>query len=82
MKSHEGRVFITDSSYNLPLLDADGNIQMICAHGVDEITTVTRTRLPPIARKISCLHAVDGDWRGTCEITRWTGQLAVVTHSH
>jgi hypothetical protein len=36
----------------LPLLDADGNIQVICAHGVDEITTVTRTRLPHVAREI------------------------------
>jgi hypothetical protein len=33
-------------------VDADGNIQVVGAHGVDEITTVTRTRLPPIAREI------------------------------
>jgi hypothetical protein len=52
VKGHKGRVFITDSSYYLPLLDADSNIQVICAHGVDKINTVTRTRLPHIARDI------------------------------
>jgi hypothetical protein len=36
----------------LPLLDADGNIQVICAHRVDEIATVTRMRLPHVAREI------------------------------
>jgi hypothetical protein len=51
-EGYEGRVFIMDSSYYLALLDADGNIQVVCAYGVDEITTVTRTRLPPIAREI------------------------------
>jgi hypothetical protein len=52
VKGYEDGVFITDSSYYLPLLDADSNIQVVCAHGVDEITTVTRTILPPIAREI------------------------------
>jgi hypothetical protein len=52
VKGHEGRVFITDSSYYLPLLDAHDSIQVICAHRVDEITTITRTRLPHRARDI------------------------------
>jgi hypothetical protein len=52
VKGYEDGVFITDSSYYLPLLDADSNIHVVCAHRVDEITTVTRTRLPPIAREI------------------------------
>jgi hypothetical protein len=52
VKGYEGRVFITDSNYYLPLLDADGNIQVVCAHGVDETTTVTRTRVPHVAREI------------------------------
>jgi hypothetical protein len=43
---------ITDSVYYLPLLDSDGNIQVIRAHGVEEIAVVARTRLPPIAREI------------------------------
>jgi hypothetical protein len=43
---------ITDSVYYLPLLDSDGNIQVIRAHGVKEIAVVARTRLPPIARGI------------------------------
>jgi hypothetical protein len=34
------------------LLDVDGNIQVIRAHGVDEIAVVARTRLPPVAREI------------------------------
>jgi hypothetical protein len=52
IKGYQGVGTITDSAYYLPLLDADGNIQVIRAHGVDEITIVARTRLPPIAREI------------------------------
>ena len=35
---------IVDSCYHLPLLDTDGNIQVVCAYGVDDIATVARTR--------------------------------------
>ncbi len=52
IKGYQGVGTITDSVYYLPLLDADCNIQVIRAHGVDEITIVARTRLPPIAREI------------------------------
>ncbi len=52
IKGYQGEGLITDSVYYLPLLDADGNIQVIRAHGVEEITTVTRTRLPHVAREI------------------------------
>ncbi len=52
IKGYQGEGLITDSVYYLPLLDADGNIQAVLAHGVDEITTVTRTRLPLAAREI------------------------------
>jgi hypothetical protein len=52
IKGYQGKGLITDSVYYLPLLDADGNIQVVRAHGVDEITTVTRTRLPHVAREI------------------------------
>jgi len=38
--------------YYLPLLDVDGNIQVIRAYVVDEIAVVARTRLPPVAREI------------------------------
>jgi hypothetical protein len=51
-KGYQGVGTITDSAYYLPLLDADGNVQVIRAHGVDEITIVARTRLPPVAREI------------------------------
>ncbi len=52
IKGYQGEGLITDSIYYLPLLDVDGNIQVICALGVDEIAVVTRTRLPPVAREI------------------------------
>jgi hypothetical protein len=41
LKGYEGKVFITDSSYYLPLLDADGNSQVVCAYGTGW------TRSPP-----------------------------------
>ncbi len=34
VKGYEDGVFITDSSYYLPLLDADSNIHVVCAHRV------------------------------------------------
>jgi hypothetical protein len=52
IKGYQGVGTITDSVYYLPLLDADGNIQVIRAHGMEEIAVVARTRLPPIAREI------------------------------
>ncbi len=52
IKRYKGEVLITDSDYYLPLLDADGNIQVVCSHGVDEMATVTCTRLPQVAREI------------------------------
>jgi hypothetical protein len=52
IKGYQGVGTITDSVYYLPLLDADGNIQVVRAHGVEEIAVMARTRLPPIARDI------------------------------
>ena len=52
IKGYQGVGTITDSVYYLPLMDADGNIQVIRAYGVEEITVVARTRLPPLAREI------------------------------
>jgi hypothetical protein len=52
IKGYQGVGTVTDSVYYLPLLDSDGNIQVIRAHGVEEIAIVARTRLPPIAREI------------------------------
>ncbi len=40
IKGYQGVGTITDSVYYLPLLDADGNIQVIRAHGVEEIAVV------------------------------------------
>jgi hypothetical protein len=36
----------------LPLVDAQGKHQVICAYEVEEITTVAETRLPPWAREV------------------------------
>jgi hypothetical protein len=52
IKGYQGVGTITDSVYYLPLMDADGNIQVIRAYGVEEIAVVARTRLPPLAREI------------------------------
>jgi hypothetical protein len=52
IKGYQGEGLITDSIYYVPLLDVDGNIQVIRAYGVDEIDVVKRTRLPPVAREI------------------------------
>jgi hypothetical protein len=65
VKGHKGEVLITHSNYYLPFLDVEGNIQVICAHGVDVITTVTRTRLPHVAREISPVIRVFIPWMET-----------------
>ncbi len=58
VRGFEGSAIITDSCYYLPLLDADGNYQVLCAYGVEKIATVARTRLPPWAREVlPAVHA-------------------------
>ncbi len=42
----EGTEKIIDSCFYLQLLDADGNVQVICAYGVKDIVTVARSRSP------------------------------------
>jgi hypothetical protein len=59
---------IMDSCYYLPLLDGDDDLQVVCAYGVDEITTVTRTMLsqrvgdifPMIRAFMPWVHTEDG----------------------
>jgi hypothetical protein len=51
-RGFEGSSVITDSCHYLPLLDAEGNYQVICAYEVEEITTVARARLHPWARDV------------------------------
>jgi hypothetical protein len=65
IKGYQGVGTITDSVYYLPLMDADGNIQVIHAHGVEEITIVARTRLPPIAREIFPVIRASMPWMET-----------------
>jgi hypothetical protein len=65
IKGYQGKGLITDSVYYLPLLDVDGNIQVIRAYGVDEIAVVTRTRLPPVAREIFPVSRAYMPWMET-----------------
>jgi hypothetical protein len=52
VRGFEGSAVITDSCHYLPLVDAYGSYQVICAYEMEEITTVARTRLPPWAREV------------------------------
>jgi hypothetical protein len=65
IKGYQGVGTITDSVYYLPLVDADGNIQVIRAYGVEEIAVVARTRLPPLAREIFPVIRVAMPWMET-----------------
>jgi hypothetical protein len=65
IKGYQGVGTITDSVYYLPLMDADGNIQVIRAYGVEEIAVVARTRLPPLAREIFPVIRVAMPWMET-----------------
>jgi hypothetical protein len=40
-------------------MDADGNIQVIRAYGVEEITVVASTRLPPLAREAQLRYSIN-----------------------
>jgi hypothetical protein len=53
IRGYQGVGTITDSVYYLPLLDADGNIQVVRAHGMEQIAIVARTRLPPLRGRSS-----------------------------
>jgi hypothetical protein len=61
---------IVGSCYYLPLLDADGNVQVICAYGVDENATLARTRLPQSARGIFPVIRAFMTWMDT-----WAGPV-------
>jgi hypothetical protein len=80
IKGSQGEGLITDSIYYLPLLDVDGNIQVIRGYEVDEIAVVARTRLPPVAREIfPVIRAYMPGWRlgqGT-----WSGSSGWITGS-
>jgi hypothetical protein len=64
IKGYQGEGLITDSVYYLPLLDVDGNIQVVRAYGVDAIAVITRTRLPPVAREIFPVIRAYMPWMG------------------
>ncbi len=51
--------------YFLPLVDERGKHQVICAHEVEEITTVAETRLPPWAREVFPSVRVHMPWMDT-----------------
>jgi hypothetical protein len=46
VRGFEGKETTIDSCSYLPLFDADGNVQVIRAYGVDDIVTVARSRPP------------------------------------
>jgi hypothetical protein len=78
IKGYQGEGLITDSVYYLPLLDKDGNIQVIQAYGVDEIAVVAPTRLPPVGEgnlpRYQDLYAMDGNRSGTRGAAHWAGK--------
>jgi len=65
IKGYQGVGTITDSAYCVPLLDVDGNVQVIRAYGVEEIAVVVRTRLPPIAVEIFPIIRLAAPWMET-----------------
>ncbi len=65
IKGYQGVGTITDSVYYVPLMDADGNVQVIRAYGVEEIAVVTRTRLPPRAWEIFPIIRLAAPWMET-----------------
>jgi hypothetical protein len=83
IKGYQGVGTITDSVYHLPLVDADGNVQVIRAYGVEEITAVARTRLPPLAKEIFPIIrlAVDGDRSRTRGVAHRARPQAVVARA-
>jgi hypothetical protein len=65
IKGYQGVGTITDSVYHVPLVDADGNVQVIRAYGVEEITVVSRARLPPLAKEIFPIIRLAAPWMET-----------------
>jgi hypothetical protein len=80
IKGYQGVGTITDSVYYLPLMNTDGNVQVIRAHGGEEIAVVARTRLPHCEGDLPChpsIHALDEDRCGTCGAAHRVRQQAV-----
>jgi hypothetical protein len=65
IRGYQGVGTITDSAYCVPLLDADGNVRVIRAYGVEEIAIVVRTRLPPVAVEIFPVIRLAAPWMET-----------------
>jgi hypothetical protein len=52
VRGFEGSMVFVNGCHFLPLIDAEGNHQVICAYKVEEIATVAGTKLPPWAREV------------------------------
>jgi hypothetical protein len=52
VRGFEGSMVFVNGCHFLPLIDAQGNHQVICAYEVEEIATVAGTKLPPWAREV------------------------------
>jgi hypothetical protein len=63
IKGYQGVGTLRDSVYHLPLVDADGSVQVIRAYGVEEITVVARTR--PLAKEIFPIIRLAAPWMET-----------------
>jgi hypothetical protein len=52
VRGYEGKETTVNNCFYLPLLDADGDVQVVRAYGVDDIVTVARSRPPQDAGDI------------------------------
>jgi hypothetical protein len=46
VRGYEGKMTTINNRFYLPLLDADGDVQVVRAYGVDNIVTMARSRPP------------------------------------
>ncbi len=78
VKGFEGSTVFVTGCHFLPLVDARGNHQVICAYEVEEITSMVRTRLPSWTREIFPSVRAHMPWGGAAHRT---GQHAVVANT-
>ncbi len=63
-RGFEGTETTINSCFYLQFLDADGNVQVICVYGVDDIVTVERSR-PPSPQETCSGQATPAAQRGS-----------------
>ncbi len=65
VRGFEGRTVVIDSCHFLPLVDARGAYQVICAYELEEIATVAQTRLPSCTREVFLSVRAHMPWMDT-----------------